>query len=166
MLAAHEDARIVVIGQAPGRRVHESGIPWDDASGKRLRSWMGVADDEFYDPRRIALVPMGFCFPGSGCSGDLPPRPECAPEWHAALLELMPRLELTVLLSRYAHDYYLESQKRATLTETVRAWKDFRPSKIPLPHPSPRNNIWLKKNPWFEEEVLPYVRRRVRAAIR
>jgi uracil-DNA glycosylase len=165
VLAAHERARILIVGQAPGRRVHESGIPWNDPSGQRLRAWLGVTADEFYDPERIALVPMGFCYPGTGKSGDLPPRPECAAEWHAAVLERMPDVELTVLLSQYAHVRYLGTARKKTLTDTVRAWKEYRARYLPLPHPSPRNNLWLRKNPWFEKEVLPYVRRRVRRVL-
>ena len=166
ILNAHASARILVIGQAPGRRVHESGVPWDDPSGERLRDWLGVTREEFYDPKQMALVPMGFCYPGTGKSGDLPPRPQCADEWHDAVLERMPDVKLTVLLSQYAHARYLGARRKESLTHTVRAWKEYRPRYLPLPHPSPRNNIWLKKNPWFEDEVLPYVRRRVRRALR
>ena len=166
ILTAHKHARILVIGQAPGRRVHESGVPWDDPSGKRLREWMGVSDEEFYDPQCIALVPMGFCYPGSGKSGDLAPLPRCAETWHEKLLSMMPDVKLTLLLSRYAQDEYLADRRKATLTATVKAWKEYRPACLPLPHPSPRNNIWLKKNPWFEDEVLPYLRRRVRSVLR
>jgi uracil-DNA glycosylase len=166
ILSAHESARILVIGQAPGRRVHESGIPWDDPSGERLREWLGVTRKQFYDPKQLALVPMGFCYPGKGSSGDLPPRPECAETWHEELLERMPQVKLTLLLSQYAHARYLGDRRKATLTDTVKAWKEYRPRVIPLPHPSPRNNIWLKKNPWFAEQVLPYLRRRVKQALR
>ena len=166
ILSAHESARILVIGQAPGRRVHDSGIPWDDPSGDRLREWMGVTSKQFYDPKQLALVPMGFCYPGKGSSGDLPPRPECARTWHDELLERMPRVKFTVLLSQYAHARYLGDRRKATLTETVKAWKEYRPRYVPLPHPSPRNNIWLKKNPWFAEQVLPYLRRRVKQVLR
>jgi len=166
ILSAGETARILIIGQAPGRRVHESGIPWNDPSGERLRDWLRVTHDEFYDHERIALIPMGFCYPGTGASGDLPPRPECAETWHEQLLERMPEVRLSVLLSRYAHVRYLGKSGKATVTATVRAWKQYRPRYLPLPHPSPRNNTWLKKNPWFAEEVLPYLRRRVRQALR
>lgn len=162
VLSAHPDSRILVIGQAPGRRVHESGVPWDDASGKRLREWLGVTDAQFYDPELFALVPMGFCYPGTGSSGDLPPRPECAETWHRDIIERLPDVRLTLLLSRYAQDRYLAHRRKTTLTETVRAWKTYRPRYVPLPHPSPRNNIWLKRNPWFGEELLPYLRQRVR----
>lgn len=166
ILAAHPDARILVIGQAPGKRVHQSGVPWRDASGDRLRAWLGVTDEVFYDERRVALVPMGFCFPGTGRSGDNPPRPECAPEWHAKLLERLPAVRLTVLLSQYALDRYLGARQKASLTETVRAFDEYGPKIVPLPHPSPRNNLWLAKNPWFERDLLPVLRRRVRGALR
>ena len=162
VLSAHEDAKILVIGQAPGRRVHESGVPWDDPSGDRLREWLDVDRETFYDPRRFGIVPMGFCYPGTGKSGDNPPRPECAPLWHGSILEHLPRIELTLLLSQYAQKKYLGDRRKKNLTETVRAFDDYPPGFLPLPHPSPRNNRWLKKNPWFEEEVLPRLRRRVR----
>ena len=163
VLRADARARVLIVGQAPGRRVHASGVPWDDPSGDRLRDWMGVDKERFYDVRRFAIVPMGFCYPGTGKSGDLPPRPECAELWHARLLALLPNIRLTVLLSQYAVRYYLKDRAHKTVTATVKAWKDFRPRYVPLPHPSPRNNRWLKKNPWLETEVLPYLKRRVRA---
>lgn len=166
IVAAAATSRVLIIGQAPGRRVHASGIPWDDPSGTRLREWLRVTPEQFYDPALFALVPMGFCFPGTGSSGDLPPRPECAEAWHERILERLPDVKLTVLLSQYALARYLGDSRKATLTATVQAWKEYRPRFIPLPHPSPRNNIWLKKNPWFVEEVLPYLRRRVRQALR
>jgi len=166
ILSASATARILIIGQAPGRRVHESGIPWDDPSGERLREWLGVTREEFYDPSAFALVPMGFCYPGTGSSGDLSPRPECAETWHERLLEHMPAVRLTILLGRHAHDRYLGATRQETLTATVKAWKTYRRRYLPLPHPSPRNNIWLKKNPWFAEELLPYLRRRVRQSLR
>ncbi len=166
ILQAHPDARVLVAGQAPGRRVHDTGIPWDDPSGVRLREWMGIEEVQFHDRRQVALVPMGFCYPGTGASGDLPPRKECSDLWHQRLLVMLPKVRLTLLLSQYAHTYYLEGRRKKTLTETVRAWEEYRPTYIPLPHPSPRNNRWLKKNPWFQEDVLPYVRKRVRALLR
>lgn len=166
ILSAGETARILIVGQAPGRRVHESGIPWDDPSGNRLRDWLRVTPDEFYDPELIALVPMGFCYPGTGSSGDLPPRPECADTWHEKLVTRLPQVKLTLLLSQYAHARYLGRGKKPTVTATVQAWKEYRPRYVALPHPSPRNNIWLRKNPWFEKEVLPYLRRRVRQVLR
>ena len=157
---------MLIIGQAPGSAVHKSGVPWDDPSGKRLRDWMGVTSKQFYDPRLVAFVPMGFCYPGKGSGGDLPPRPECAETWHEKVLDLLPSVELTILLSRHALARYLAGTEKKTLTETVRAWKEYGPSLIPLPHPSPRNNIWLKKNPWFESEVLPTLRSRVSTALK
>ncbi len=157
-------ARVLVIGQAPGRKVHATGIPWDDASGRRLRSWLGVDETTFYDPDQFALVPMGFCYPGTGSSGDLPPRPECAPLWHRPLLDQLGAVELTLLLSRYALDAYLEPPV-GSVTAAVEQWRARPEGPVPLPHPSPRNNRWLRRNPWFETEVLPELRRRVRAAL-
>lgn len=156
-----EKSRILIIGQAPGARVHASGIPWDDVSGENLRNWLGVSKAQFYDPAFFALMPMGFCYPGSGKSGDLPPRPECAPLWHERILEKMPDIRLTLLIGQYAQSRYLGSLTRANLTETVRCWQDFLPQYLPLPHPSPRNRIWLKKNEWFEQEVVPSLRQAV-----
>ncbi len=158
VLSAHEQARILIIGQAPGKRVHETGIPWHDPSGDRLREWLQITKAQFYDPKLVAIVPMGFCYPGKGRSGDLPPRPECSETWHAELLERMPEVRLTLLLSQYAHARYLGKRRKSTLTETVKAWQEYGPAYFPLPHPSPRNNIWLKKNPWFEQQVLPDLR--------
>lgn len=155
-------ARILIIGQAPGTKVHASGIPWDDASGKRLRAWMGVEPELFYDERLFAIVPMGFCYPGKGKSGDLPPRPECAPKWHETVLAHMPKIELTLLIGQYAQDYYLTGKTQATLGETVRAFREYAPDYIPLVHPSPRNQLWLKKNPWFEKSVVAYLRKTIR----
>lgn len=165
IVAAHAEARILIVGQAPGSKVHATGVPWDDPSGKRLRAWLDVTDEEFYDPARFALVPMGFCYPGRGSSGDLPPRVECAETWHARLLATMPRIRTTILLSRYALDRYLGDASRPTLTDTVKAWREFAPTRFPLPHPSPRNNRWLVRNPWFEADVLPTLRRVVREAL-
>ena len=161
VLAAREEAKILIIGQAPGSRVHASGVPWDDPSGQRLRQWLQVDPETFYNPSLFAIIPMGFCYPGTGGTGDLPPRPECAPLWHGPLLQRLPNIELTLLLSRYAQAAYLGSLKKKTLTETVRAFREYEPRFLPLPHPSPRNNRWLKKNPWFETEVLPHLRQRV-----
>lgn len=160
ILSAHTEARLLIIGQAPGKRVHESGVPWDDASGKRLRAWLGIDERAFYG-KRVALVPMGFCYPGTGRSGDLPPRKECAELWHERLLGLLPEVQLTLLLSRYAHVAYLGPRIKRTLTDTVAAWREYLPRYLPLPHPSPRNNRWLKQNPWFEEEVVPTLQARV-----
>ena len=155
---------IVVIGQAPGAAAHESGIPWDDQSGARLRSWLGVSDDEFYDPNLIALLPMGLCYPGKGTNGDLRPRPECAPEWHERLLSEFKSVSLTVITGKYAYARYL-GNGFDTLTDAVRAYDALLPARIALPHPSPRNNIWLKKHPWFEREVLDALRARVRVLL-
>lgn len=166
VLAAGPRARILIVGQAPGRRVHESGVPWDDPSGVRLRAWLGVDARTFYDPRLFAILPMGFCYPGTGSGGDLPPRPECAPLWHGRLLERLPEVRLTLLLSRYAQAAYLGDRRKGSLTDTVRAFRDYVPRHLPLPHPSPRNNRWLKQNPWFEAEVLPWLRARVRRLLR
>jgi uracil-DNA glycosylase len=162
VLQAHPDATILIAGQAPGRKVHESGIPFQDASGERLREWLGIDAQTFYDPRRIAIVPMGFCYPGTGKSGDLPPRPECAPAWRAKLLAMLSNVKLTLVIGQYAQAWHLREQQRPTLTDTVRAWREHWPSSLPLPHPSPRNNIWLRRNLWFERDVLPRLRRKVR----
>ncbi|HEY9545400.1 MAG TPA: uracil-DNA glycosylase family protein [Solimonas sp.] len=159
VLQAHGDARILIASQAPGHKVHESGVPFDDASGERLRSWLGISRDVFYDARQIAIVPMGFCFPGTGKTGDLPPRPECAPAWRGRLMAHLPRLQLTLVIGRYAQLAYFPRDGR-TLTELVRSWREH-PAIMPLPHPSPLNNRWLKKHPWFEQEVLPPLRERV-----
>ena len=164
VLQAHADARILIAGQAPGRRVHETGVPFDDPSGDRLREWMGVSKQTFYDAKQIAILPMGFCFPGTGKSGDLPPRPECAPAWRGDLLAALGNLRLTLILGQHAMKWHLVAPHR-TLTETVREWKSLGPDRLPLPHPSPRNNIWLKKNPWFEAEVLPELQSWVRRAL-
>ncbi len=157
-------ARVLIAGQAPGRRVHESGVPFDDKSGDRLRDWLGVTRDEFYDPTRIAILPMGFCFPGTGRSGDLPPRSECAPAWRQALLDVLVDLRLTVVIGQYAMKWHLPNAGR-NLTETVREWEAYGGDVIPLPHPSPRNNIWLKKNPWFTETLLPHLKQATRLAL-
>lgn len=153
-------ARIVIIGQAPGRRVHESGIPWADPSGETLRDWLGVTDEQFYDPDVVALIPMGFCYPGSTKSGDKPPRKECAPLWHDPLLAHLTEDRLEVIIGTYAQARYIENRGR-TLTDTVGAWADHLPERVVLPHPSPRNRHWLTKNPWFENETLPAVRQRI-----
>jgi uracil-DNA glycosylase len=157
VLQFHPAARVLIAAQAPGRRVHESGVPFDDASGDRLRDWLGVTRAVLYDARQIAIVPMGFCYPGTGRSGDLPPRPECAPLWRERLLQRLKRIEVTLVIGRYAHAYHLRGAP-ASLTDRVRAWRDFASGVIPLPHPSPRNNGWLRRNPWFEAEFLPTLR--------
>lgn len=156
----HPDARILVASQAPGRRVHASGIPFDDPSGDRLREWLGIDKATFYDPRKLAILPMGFCYPGTGKSGDLPPRPECAPTWQNKLLAQLPKLELTLAIGQYAQQWHLNEPKR-TLTERVKDWRHYWPDVVCLPHPSPRNNIWMKRNPWFETEVIPELRKRI-----
>ena len=156
----HPKARILIAGQAPGTRVHASGVPFDDPSGNRLREWLGVTREVFYDPRQIALLPMGFCYPGSGKSGDLPPRPECAPAWREQLLDQLRQLRMTIVLGQYAQLYHF-GRTNKSLTELVKSWRCYWPDKVPLPHPSPRNNLWLRRNPWFEAEVIPALRRRV-----
>lgn len=160
IVQVHAESRILIAGQAPGRKVHESGVPFDDASGDRLRAWLGVSRDVFYDARSIAILPMGFCYPGTGRSGDLPPRPECAAAWRGTLLAHLAQLQLTLVVGQYALEYHLPARGES-LTAAVRGWKEHWPRLVPLPHPSPRNNIWLKKNPWFEADVLPALRRRV-----
>ncbi len=165
VMSAHPSSRIAIIGQAPGRIVHETGIPWDDKSGERLREWLGVEADQFYNDQLFALVPMGFCYPGKGKSGDLPPRPECAPKWHPLVLDQLRQLDIVILIGNYAQKYYLQGKEKATLTETVRNYTTYLPKYLPLPHPSPRNNIWLKKNPWFGEELIPELQARVRAVV-
>jgi len=160
VLQLHPGARILIAGQAPGRKVHESGVPFDDASGKRLREWLNISREIFYNPEQIAILPMGFCFPGSGKSGDLPPRAECEPAWRKQLLEHLPNLELTLVLGKYAQLYHFDDAS-SSLTELVRSWSSYWPKMVPLPHPSPRNNPWLRKNPWFEVELLPTLKKRV-----
>jgi len=157
-------AKILVAGQAPGRRVHESGVPFDDPSGDRLRDWLGISREVFYDPAQVAILPMGFCFPGTGKSGDLPPRPECAAAWREQLLASLREVRLTLVIGQYAQRWHLPDT-RANLTETVRAWQDYAPDRMPLPHPSPRNNIWLKKNPWFADSLLPRLKIAAREAL-
>jgi len=154
-------AKILIAGQAPGRKVHESGLPFDDASGERLRQWLGISNETFYDPSKLAILPMGFCFPGTGKSGDLPPIPLCAQTWRDALLAQLPNIELTIVLGKYAQDYHL-GKSSMNVTQRVQAWQDTWPEMIALPHPSPRNNIWLKRNTWFERDVVPALKSRVK----
>ncbi|WP_206951613.1 uracil-DNA glycosylase family protein [Trinickia acidisoli] len=165
VLQVGRSARVLVVGQAPGARVHASGIPWDDKSGERLRAWMGIGPERFYDPDCVALVPMGYCYPGRGASGDLPPRRECAELWLERVLEQLPRIELTLLVGAYAQQRFLGGERRASLTETVTAWRDYGASRLPLPHPSPRNLGWFKRHPWFELELLPVLKQRVAKAL-
>jgi len=162
VVQASSSSRILIIGQAPGTKVHKTGIPWNDPSGEELRRWLNIGRDLFYNPAVIAIAPMGFCYPGRGRSGDLPPRPECAPLWHEPLFKLMPDIELTLLIGQYAQTYYLKDKPK-TLTETVRNRQDYLPDYFPLPHPSPRNRYWRMQNPWFEKSVIPDLRERVRA---
>lgn len=164
VLRLQSSARILIASQAPGRKVHETGIPFNDVSGDRLRDWLGLDREAFYDESKVAIVPMGFCYPGTGDSGDLPPRPECAPAWRAQLLARLKKLELTLVIGQYAIRYHLPDEKGA-LTDTVRAWRKYWPGTVPLPHPSPRNQLWLKRNPWFERDVLPAIRKRVRGVL-
>lgn len=164
VLRASDTARLLIVGQAPGTKVHASGIPWDDASGKRLRGWLDMTPEVFYDEARIAIVPMGFCYPGRQGSGDAPPRPECRATWHPRLLPELKQVRLTLLFGQYAQAYFLGERRKATLTDTVRAWREYGPTLLPMPHPSPRNVGWFKANPWFEAEVVPALRERVGAA--
>jgi uracil-DNA glycosylase len=165
ILQAAPGARLLIVGQAPGARVHQSGVPWDDESGDRLRDWLGIERNTFYHPTRVALVPMGFCYPGRGTSGDRPPRRECRELHHGRLLPLLTEVRLTLVIGTYAQQHLLGAAARATLTETVRAFADYLPARFPLPHPSPRNAIWRKRNPWFERRCLPALRAAVAAAL-
>ncbi|MDB5728773.1 MAG: uracil-DNA glycosylase family protein [Noviherbaspirillum sp.] len=165
VVQASAAARLLIVGQAPGRRVHDTGIPWNDQSGERLRLWLDMASGVFYDERCIAIMPTAFCYPGKGKSGDLPPPPECAPLWHPRLLQGMPRVGLTLLIGRYAQQAFLGKRCKATLTDTVAAFEEYLPRYFPLPHPSPLNRSWWKNNPWFESRVLPILRERVAAAL-
>lgn len=158
ILQAGMEARILIVGQAPGARVHASGIPWDDASGTRLRSWLGIDNATFYDESKIAIIPMGYCYPGRGHGGDLPPRKECAELWLNQLLAALPNIELTLLIGLYAQRHFLKNRCKSTLAETVSHWRDYAPVYIPLPHPSPRNTPWLKRHAWFERDLLPELR--------
>jgi len=165
ILRAGPGARLLIVGQAPGRRVHDTGIPWNDPSGDRLREWLQMDRQTFYDEGRIAIAPTGFCYPGTGRGGDLPPRPECAPLWHPRLLAALPEVRLILLIGAYAQGYYLGEARKATLTATVAAWENYLPERFPLPHPSPRNGAWLKRNPWFLAKVIPALRLRVASVL-
>lgn len=164
VIQAHQEAKLLIIGQAPGTKVHETSIPWNDPSGNRLREWLDIDRDTFYNSSKVAIMPMGLCYPGKGKSGDLPPRKECAPLWHDKVLAELPNIEMTLLIGQYAQNYYLKDNPK-TLTETVKQWQKWAPTYIPLPHPSPRNTLWLKKNPWFEQEVGEYMREMVKDAL-
>lgn len=161
ILQMHPDARLLIVGQAPGRLTHKKGVPFDDPSGKRLRQWLGVDREIFYNRQKLAIVPMGFCFPGTGKSGDLPPRPECEEAWRRPVLQALPNIELTIILGSFALDWHLGAGKLKTLTQTVQNWQQYWPQYLPLPHPSPRNIRWFKQNPWFEENVIPVLQGRV-----
>ncbi len=165
VLEATSTSKIMIVGQAPGRVVHETGIGWNDKSGDNLRNWLGVDRVTFYDPSIFAIIPMGFCYPGTGKSGDLPPRKECAPLWHQQLLEQLPNIQLTILIGQYAQKAYLGKKRKKNLTETVSHFEEYLPTYFTLPHPSPRNNIWQKKNPWFKTNVLPHLKQQIAAII-
>ena len=165
VLRAAESARVLIVGQAPGSRVHETGVPWDDPSGERLRAWMGVSKEVFYDESRIAIIPMGYCYPGRGMGGDLPPRRECAQLWLPHLLARLPLIELTLLIGQHAQHHFLGRRRKTTLAATVDAWRNYVPAFFPLPHHSPRNTPWLQRHPGFEQRLLPELRRGVRAAL-
>ena len=158
-------ARLLIVGQAPGARVHASGVPWDDASGERLRAWLGIDKTRFHDPEQVAIVPVGFCYPGRGGGGDLPPRKECTPLWLDRVLAQLPRIELTVLIGSHAQRQFVGATNKPSLTETVTAFADYAPRFIPVPHPSPRNTAWFQRHPWFERDLLPVLRERVQAVL-
>lgn len=155
ILQVGSHAKILIVGQAPGRITHEKGVAFDDPSGRRLRQWLGVSSETFYNPDKISILPMGFCFPGTGKSGDLPPRPECAEAWREQLLSQFTKIEMMLIIGQYAIDWHVRDGRKVTLTQRVLEWRDRFPAQLILPHPSPRNNRWLKRNPWFEAEVIP-----------
>ena len=160
ILQCHPQAKILIAGQAPGRKAHEAGLPFSDVSGQRLRDWLGLTKEVFYDPQQIAILPMGFCYPGSSKSGDLPPRPECAKAWREQLSSYLVEIKLTLVIGQYAHAYYFPDIQ-ASVTDLVKSWRNHWPTLVPLPHPSPRNNLWLRRNPWFERELLPLLQLQV-----
>ena len=165
IVQAGSTARLLIVGQAPGAKVHASGVPWDDASGARLRDWLGIDAVQFHDPRQVAIVPMGYCYPGRGPGGDLPPRRECAQLWLDALLARLTGIRLTLLIGQHAQRHFLGARARPSLTDTVAAFADYAPGHVPLPHPSPRNTAWFQRHPWFERELLPVLRERVHAVL-
>ncbi len=165
VLRASTQARLLIVGQAPGAKVHASGVPWDDASGARLREWLALDAGTFYDTTRVAIVPMGFCYPGRGRSGDNPPRPECARLWMSPLIDHLTHVRLTLLIGQYAQRHFLGARRKPSLTGTVAAWREYAPDYLPLPHPSPRNQAWFKRHPWFDTDVLPALRERVQRAL-
>lgn len=166
ILSAHKNAKIVLLSQAPGRIAHELTKAWDDPGGRQLRKWLDVTEDQFYNPENFAIVPIGFCYPGKAKTGDLPPRPECAPLWHDLLLAQMPNVKLTILIGAYAQKYYLKEKVKKTLTETVGEYQSYLPDYFPIPHPSPTNRFWIRKNPWFEDLVVPELRNKIRNLIK
>jgi uracil-DNA glycosylase len=165
IISASSNSKILIIGQAPGQKVQNSGVPWDDASGKTLREWLNVSSEQFYDTDLFAIMPMGFCYPGTGKSGDFAPRKECAVAWHKKVIAQMQYIQLTLLIGKYAQDYYLSQNAKENLTETVKNYTAYLPNYIPLPHPSPRNNIWLKKNEWFKIDVIPLLQSNVKTIL-
>lgn len=165
VFAAGENAKILVVGQAPGAKVHQTGIPWNDKSGEELRNWLGISDAEFYDTDLFSILPIGFCYPGKAKTGDLPPRKECAPTWQKRFTSHMPNLELILLIGQYAQKYYLKEYGYQTLTHAVKNHLDYHPEFFPLPHPSPRNFVWMGRNPWFKTDVLPFLKQRVHAIL-
>jgi len=166
VLRAAPTAKLLIVGQAPGTKVHETGVPWNDPSGERLRDWLQMSREVFYDETKVAIIPMAFCYPGRlERGGDKPPRPECAPAWHGPLLEHLPDIRLTLLVGSYAQAYYLDGRRGKTMTETVQRWREFLPDFLPTPHPSWRTTAWQRKNSWFDEELLPELRRRVRTLL-
>lgn len=165
ILRVSKEAKILIIGQAPGIKAHNSGKDFDDASGKKLRSWMGISEEDFYNTKKVAVMPMGFCYPGKGKTGDLPPRPECKPQWHDKVLSEMQNVSLTILIGQYAQKNYLGDRFHKNLTETVRNYNDFLPEIFPIPHPSPTNRFWMAKNKWFEATVLPVFQQKIKAIL-
>lgn len=161
ILSGSSNSKLLIIGQAPGKKVHETSVPWDDPSGRLLRKWLGISDSNFYNPDFVALVPMGFCYPGKGKTGDLPPRKECEQAWHSQVMGRLKNVELTILIGHYAQKHYLKDKFKTNLTETVRSFEECLPSVFPLPHPSPRNRFWITKNPWFEKDLIPILRRKI-----